>query len=172
VRLTALLSHVNLLVLKGFRLSSGLMDTFHQLGELLLRSLPTFFLLIFLNFYLKAMFFKPLEKVLHQRYEATEGARKIAQESLERAQAKAAEYEAALRAARAEVYQAQEQAFKKLQEHEAEQIAAARKRASETVSQAKAELRKEAEAAKASLAQQSETLANEIAESILRRRAA
>ena len=54
------------------------------------------------------IFFKPLEKVLRQRYEATEGARKLAEQSLERAAAKTAEYEAAMRAARAEVYQAQE----------------------------------------------------------------
>ena len=40
---------------------------------------------------MKSVFFKPLEKVLHKRYEATEGARKQAAESLERAAAKAAE---------------------------------------------------------------------------------
>ena len=73
------------------------------------------------------------EKVLRQRYEATEGARKLAAESLERAAAKTAEYEAAMRAARAEIYQAQEQAHKQLQEGESAELAAARQRAEAAV---------------------------------------
>ena len=67
-----------------------------------------------------------MEKVLQQRYDATEGARKLAGESMERASAKAAEYEAAVRAARAEVYRAQERAFKELQEKREGDAAAAR----------------------------------------------
>jgi F-type H+-transporting ATPase subunit b len=145
---------------------------FHQLGELLLTALPTFFLLIFLNYYLKFVFFKPLEKVLKQRYEATEGARKSAEESLRRAAEKTAAYEETLRAARGELYQAQEQAHQELQDRVAAQIAEARAHSEAAIKQAKSELAQEVEAAKAGLAQNSETLADEIAESILRRRAA
>ena len=148
------------------------MDTLHQLGELLLKALPTFLLVIFLNFYLKFIFFKPLEKVLHQRYEATEGARKLAEQSLQRASAKTAEYEAALLAARTEVYRAQEKVNQELQERGAAEIAAARDRASQAIKQAQAELAKDAEAAKAVLAGDSERLADQIADSILRRQAA
>jgi F-type H+-transporting ATPase subunit b len=144
----------------------------HQLGELLLTALPTFFLLIFLNYYLKFVFFKPLEKVLKQRYEATEGARKSAEESLQRAAEKTAAYEETLRAARGELYQAQEQAYRELQDRVAAQIAEARAHSEAAIKQAKSELAQEVEAAKAGLAQNSETLADEIAESILRRRAA
>ena len=86
----------------------------HQLGELLLKALPTFILVVLLHFYLKSVFFKPLEKVLHKRYEATEGARKQAAESLERAAAKTTEYENALRAARTELYRQQEQIHKQM----------------------------------------------------------
>ena len=71
----------------------------HQLGELLLSALPTFLLVLFLNYYLKFVFFQPLEKALKQRYDATDGARKLAEESMQRADAKTAEYEATLRAA-------------------------------------------------------------------------
>src|SRR5438552_9268525 len=98
----------------------------HALGGILLRAVPTFLLLIALTYYLKSVFFKPLEKVLHQRYEATEGARKIAEQSLERARAKTAEYEAALGEARNAIYQAQEKARKEMQEREAAAIAQAR----------------------------------------------
>ena len=111
-------------------------------------------------------------KVLHQRYEATEGARKLAEQSLQRASAKTAEYEAALLAARTEVYRAQEKVNKELQERGAAEIAAARDRASQAIKQAQAALAKDVEAAKAALAGDSERLADQIADSILRRQAA
>ena len=143
----------------------------HQLGELLLTALPTFLLLIFLTLYLKSMFFKPLEKVLRQRYDATEGARKLAEQSMQRAEAKTAEYEATLSAARGEIYQAQEKAFKELQERASNQIAEARTRADEAIRDAKRQLAADADAAKASLSKDSDALANQIADSFLRRRA-
>ena len=78
--------------------------TLHALGEIVLKGLPTFFLLILLHFYLKRTFFAPLEKVLAERYEATTGARKQAESAMARAEAKAKEYEEAIRNARTEVY--------------------------------------------------------------------
>src|SRR3954453_13202883 len=95
----------------------------NQLGELVLKAAPTFILVVLLQFYLKRIFFKPLEEVLHQRYEATEGARKAAEDSLARASAKAAEYQAALRAARTELYPSQEQFYKQMQERETAPVA-------------------------------------------------
>lgn len=149
------------------------MDTIlHQLGELLLTALPTFFLVLFLTVYLRSVFFKPLDKVLKQRYEATEGARKLAEQSLERATAKTTEYETMLRAARAEIYHAQEQAHKEMQERSAAQIAEARSGADEAVREAKRQLAADIEAAKAALGKNSDALADQIADSILRRRRA
>ena len=142
------------------------------LGRILLGAVPTFLLVIFLHFYLKSMFFKPLERVLHERYEATEGARKLAQQSLEQAAAKTASYENQLKAAKAEMYQAQEQLHQQLQEREAAAVAEARQHADAAIKMAKTQLAADVEAAKASLAADSESLANEIAESILRRNAA
>src|SRR5450432_938039 len=145
--------------------------TLHALGGILLRAVPTFLLVVFLNFYLKIIFFKPLEKVLHQRYQATEGARKLAAESLARAAAKTAEYQAAMRAARNEIYQSQERLHNQLQEQEAAALLAARQRVEAAVQEAKADLAKDVGSAKAGLAADSDTLADQIAESILRRRA-
>ena len=144
----------------------------HQLGQLLLKAVPTFILVVLLQFYLKRVFFKPLEKILKQRYDATEGAKKAAEESLQRAAAKAAEYEAAMRAARTDVYQSQEQFHRELQEREAAQILEARQRADATIQAARADLQKDVEAAKESLRADSEALANRIADTILRRSAA
>jgi F-type H+-transporting ATPase subunit b len=146
--------------------------TLHQLGEILLKAVPTFLLVVLLHFYLKYIFFKPMGKVLHERYLATEGARKVAQESLARATAKTAEYEAAIRAARNQIYQADEQIFRQLQEKETAELTAARQHAEALVKEAKAQLARDVELAKAGLAQESELLANQIAESMLRRSAA
>ena len=144
----------------------------HALGGILLRAVPTFLLVVLLHFYLKSIFFKPLEKVLHQRYEATEGARQLAEQSLEQAAAKTASYEAQLRTAKAEMDQAQEQLHKQLQEREAAAVAGARKSADAAVKRAKTQLAADVEEAKTSLAADSKSLANQIAETILRRSAA
>jgi F-type H+-transporting ATPase subunit b len=146
--------------------------TLQALGQILLKAVPTFLLVIFLNYYLKTVFFKPFRKMLQQRYEASEGARKVAEQSLERAAAKASEYEAALRRARGEVYENQERAHKQLHEQQESELQAARKEAEAAVSRAKADLAKDVEAAKNGLVRESEMLAQQIADSVLRRNAA
>jgi F-type H+-transporting ATPase subunit b len=144
----------------------------HALGGILLHAIPTFLMVVILHFYLKSIFFKPLEKVLDQRFEATEGARKLAQQSLEQATAKTAQYEEALRAAKAEIYHRQEQLHKDIQEREAAAIAEARAAAEASVKSAKAELAAEMVSLKNQLAAQSDVVAGQIAESILGRSAA
>ncbi len=146
--------------------------TLHALGGVLLKAVPTFLLVFLLTFYLRIVFYGPLEKVLRQRWEATEGARQAAGQSLERASARAAEYEAAMRAARAEVYQRQEQLHRELLEREAAELATARQRAEGAVRDAKTRLAQDMEEAKAGLARDSDLLADQIVESILRRSAA
>jgi F-type H+-transporting ATPase subunit b len=143
-------------------------DTLRALGGILLRAVPTFLLVVLLHFYLKKVFFQPLEKVLRKRYEATEGARKLAEQSLAHAAARTAEYEKAIRAARSEVYQAQEKLYKQLQESEAAQLLAARHAAEAALKVAREQIAHDVEAAKAGLALESDSLAGEIADSILR----
>jgi len=144
----------------------------HALSGILLRAVPTFLIVIFLHFYLKAVFYKPLEQVRQKRYEATEGARQRAEVSLQRAAAKTAEYEEALRAAKAEVYQTQDKLHRELQEQQAAEMLAARQQADAAVQQARTALAQDVEAAKSGLARESERLADQIVESILRRNAA
>ena len=147
-------------------------DMLRQLGGLLLRALPTFFLVIALNVFLKFFFFRPLEKTLRERYDATGGARKLAGESAARAASRAAEYEAAVRAARAEAYQAQGKQHQQFLERRAVELAEARKRADAAVGEAKALLAGDAEAAKTTLARDAESLSDQIAASLLGRSAA
>ena len=147
-------------------------ETLRALGEILLRAIPTFILVVLLHFYLKFIFFKPLQKVLRQRYEATEGARKLAEASLAKAAEKAAEFEAALRAARGETYKELEQMRRGLQDERAAGVREARVRAESAVAQAKAALAAEVASLKKTLEADSDTLADRIANKILRGRAA
>lgn len=146
--------------------------TLRALGEILLNAVPTFLLVVLLHFYLKKVFFQPMEKVLRQRFEATEGARKLADQALERASARVAEYEAVIRSARSEIYQAQEKFYKELQDQQAAQIADARLVAEAGVRETKAQLSRETEEARATLVEASQGMADDIANSMLRGTAA
>jgi F-type H+-transporting ATPase subunit b len=146
--------------------------TLHALSAILLKAVPTFVLVIALNFYLKFVFFKPLEKVLKERYDATEGARQLAEASMERAAARTGEYEAALRTARGEASHAREKMLAEVHEAQAAQLAAARQRAAASVAKARAELAGDAATAAAALERESDALAEQIVQAVLRRSAA
>ena len=112
-------------------------ETLNALGGILLKAIPTVILLIILHFYLKAVLFGPLDKVMEERRKLTEGARKTAEESLAAAARKADEYEAKLRDARAAVYKQQEEIRKRWLEEQAQQLAEARSRSESTVKTAR-----------------------------------
>lgn len=139
------------------------------LGGILLNALPTLFLVFLLHFYLKRVFFQPLEKVLHQREEATEGARQAAEQSLTLAGQKAAEYDAALREARGTLYKEQEQLRRGLRDDQSAAVAEARAKAGAMVEAARAQLASDAAAARLALEGESEALAEQIAGRVLGR---
>ncbi|MFN0102308.1 MAG: hypothetical protein ACKV2U_09480 [Bryobacteraceae bacterium] len=145
--------------------------TLHALGEIVLRGLPTFFLLLLLHFYLKRTFFAPLDKVLAARYEATTGARKQAETAIARAEAKAREYEDAIRAARTEVYKENEAMRKRWRERQSVILAEARTKADSAITIAKAEMAGDVRTALDTLVAESDQMADGIAAAILRRTA-
>jgi F-type H+-transporting ATPase subunit b len=145
-------------------------EVLRSLGGLMLEAVPTFVLILLLHFYLKRVFFRPMARTLAERYEATEGARKRADESLAKAKEKAAEYEAALRAARGDIYREQEEYRKQLRQDQAAAIQEARQRSQATVKEAAAQLAVELATAKQTLARQTDTLAGEIVAAVLHRR--
>jgi F-type H+-transporting ATPase subunit b len=145
--------------------------TLHALGEIVLKGLPTFFLLILLHFYLKRTFFAPLEKVLAERYEATTGARKQAESAIAKAEAKAKEYEEAIRAARSEVYKENEVLRKQWRDQQATMLAETRAKSDAAIAAAKADLANEVQAARQGLQAETERIADDITAAILRRTA-
>jgi F-type H+-transporting ATPase subunit b len=146
--------------------------TLHQLGGILLNGIPTFVLVLLLNVYLRLVFFKPLEKTLAGRYSMTEGARKAAAAALAAADARIAEHQAALRAARAEVFAAQEKLNREREERQNDALQKARAEADIMLREAREQIAKDVEIARQELSVQSEILADQIANSLLRGKAA
>ena len=142
-----------------------------NLRNLLINSLPTFFIVLLLHLYLKSVFFGPVGKVLKERYNATAGARKQARESLDKAHAKAAEFETTLRSARVEVANEQEEARKKWRVEQTTQIDGARVKVQSAVAIAKDAIAGETATARASLLDGTEALADQIANAVLRKTA-
>jgi len=142
-------------------------EILQSLGELLLKALPTFIVLILFHFYLKWAFYGPLDRLLKKRWQATEGAREAAEQSLAKAAEKAEAYETAVREARADLYREQEEMRRKREQERAEAIEAARRDADEALRKARVELTEQTEAARATLRTESEALAGEITDAVL-----
>jgi F0F1-type ATP synthase membrane subunit b/b' len=146
--------------------------TLHDLGQLLLKAIPTVFLLLVVHFYLKAMFFRPMADVLAKRRAATAGQR----ESAEALRAKAAEQtksiEDQLRLAREAIYQEQEEARRRWTSDQSTQLGDARHKSRELIHQSKQQLDSEAAAAKGQLQGTVDALADQIANTLLERTSA
>lgn len=84
----------------------------HQLGGLILGSVPTMVLLVLLSAAYGLLVRRPLERVLAERRARTDGAVEQARASISVAEARAEEYEARLRKARAEILAEREERLK------------------------------------------------------------
>jgi len=144
----------------------------HALAGILLKSIPTIVLLLFLYFYLKLMLFGPLNRLLKQREELTAGTRNAAEKSLKEAERKVQEYEAKMREARAEVYREQEETRRQWLTDQAAQFDSARERTGQAVHQAKEQMATEIATARQSLQESAGVLADQIAAALLARKAA
>ncbi len=144
-------------------------QTLSALGDILLKALPTFFLVVFLYIYLRRVFFGPLGEVLQARRDATEGARRRAEETFRRAEQKTAEYEAALQAARGEIYREQDAERQNALDRHAARVKEARAQAQVQLHQARERIAGDVDAAKKSLASQSDALSEQIIHIVLGR---
>jgi F-type H+-transporting ATPase subunit b len=147
-------------------------STLHDLGQLLLKAIPTVILLLVVHFYLKKMFFAPMADVLAKRRAATEGLRESAEAMRARALEQTASIEAQLRQARDEIYREQEEARRGWTTEQARQLEEARNQARQLMQQGKQRLDAEASAAKTQLATTTDALADQIVRTLLERSAA
>jgi F-type H+-transporting ATPase subunit b len=143
-------------------------ETLRQLGELLLRSIPTiiFFLVLYLSY--RFLVHTPLERVLAERHRRTEGAVEQARADIANAENKTAAYEQRLREARLAVFKAQEARRQEALKARTAVIHQARETARAKVDEAKAALEQDKAQAKLGLQSEAERLAGEIIRVILR----
>ncbi len=145
-------------------------QTFQALESILLKAIPTAILLLVLYFYLKAMLFGPLARILKQREELTKGARKAAEQSLAKAESKATEYETKLRDAKGEVYKDQEETRKKWLADQTAHLAQSKANAEASIRTAREGIAQEVAVARQGLAETSASIADQIATTVLARR--
>jgi len=143
-------------------------ETLRQLGGLVLGAIPTVILFLILFFAYRSWVHAPLGRVLAERRRRTEGALEQARADMAAAEARTAEYERALRAARADIYKAQEARRQQVLEARTTAVAQARVSAEIQVQKAKAALAQDVAQAKLLLQSEAERLAAEIIDSILR----
>lgn len=141
----------------------------HQLGDLLLGSIPTIIIFVLLHFYLRQVLYRPLGKMLAERRARTDGQFASAHRMIALAEQKLTEYETMLRDARAAMYQEIEQRRQHALAERAELVAAARQRADASRRTAELELEREVAQARAQLEAGAEGLAGKIFHAVLGR---
>src|SRR5579875_3043117 len=134
--------------------------TLQQAGQLLLDAIPTAILLLLVYAIYQNLLRKPLERVLAERRDRTEGAISKARADVASAEARTQEYEQKLREARAAVFKAQQA--------RPQAIAEARQRAQQQIRDARLAIDQDMAAARASLQGETERLASEIIRTILK----
>jgi F-type H+-transporting ATPase subunit b len=142
-------------------------EIIHQLGNLMLGSVPTMLLFLVLVVAYQFLIQGPLTATLKQRRARTVGAVEDAQKAIAQAEQRAAEYEAKLRQARAEVYKMREQRVKQWSAERDAALNAARKAAGQKVAQARLELEAEAAQARQSIEASAGELASQVVRAIL-----
>src|SRR5713101_2267432 len=112
-------------------------ETFRQISELLLGSVPTiiFFLLLYALY--TVLVHKPLVRVLAERHARTQGAIEKARADVRSAEARTAEYEQRLRDARIATFKVQEASRARAAQGRAAAVAEARMKAQAQVEQAR-----------------------------------
>ena len=142
-------------------------ETLHQLGELLLGAVPTVVLVALLYGLYKVIVHKPLQRVLAERRNKTEGAIEKSKADIAAADARTSDYEQRLREARAAVFRAQEARRQAAIQARTEALNGARAKAQAQVQMAKADIEKDRAAADQALQGQAGALAEQIVRRVL-----
>jgi F-type H+-transporting ATPase subunit b len=139
----------------------------HQLGDLLIGSVPTVILFLLVLIFYKTLVYTPLLKVLAERRARTLGTVENAAAAIQSADAKSQEYEARLRAARLEIGRQREQRLQHWNRERENILADARHVSDETLKTARTTMDREVETAKAGIEANADSLANEVLRVVL-----
>jgi F-type H+-transporting ATPase subunit b len=142
-------------------------EILHQLGGLLLGSVPTILLFLLVVILYRVLVYGPLTRVLAERRARTEGAMEQAHDAIAAADAKAQEYEARVRMARVEIFHAREQRLTRWNRERESALEEARAAAQHRVAEGKAALEQEKEAALEAIRTSGEELATEVLRAVV-----
>jgi F-type H+-transporting ATPase subunit b len=142
-------------------------QTLQQLGELLLGSVPTVILLAVLYALYTAVVHKPLQRVLAERRDKTEGAVDKSRADIAAAEARTTEYEQKLREARAAVFRVQEARRQAVLQARTNALNEARRKAQAQVQAAKQDIENDRAEAEKALPAAAGALAQEIVRRLL-----
>ena len=140
----------------------------HQIGELLLGSVPTILLFLLTWALYNFIVHRKLVAVLDERRARTEGAVEKAKHDIAAAEQKAAEYDERIRQARMAVMKAAEERRRQIMNARAKSLSEAKAQADAQVKTARAGLEKEVAQARQSLQAEAETLSNVIVRTVLK----
>ncbi len=135
----------------------------HQLGDLVLGSVPTILLFILLIAAYEALVRRPLEKTLAERRMRTSGAVEQARGALAAAEAETLVFEDKLRGAKAELFADREQRLKRWNEERERALGEVRETTQERIKNARREIEDSAMGARAQI----ETVSGELSAKVL-----
>ena len=138
-------------------------EILHQLGELVLGSVPTMVLFILLTAAYSVLVRRPLERVLAERKARTSGAVEQARGAMAAAEAETSAYEEKLRNAKREIFQARELKLKRWNEERDAAIAEVRAASQQRIQAARREIEESGAEARTKI----ESLSGELSSMIL-----
>jgi F-type H+-transporting ATPase subunit b len=139
----------------------------HQLGGLVLGSVPTMVLFILLVAAYGVLVRRPLDRVLAERAARTSGAVEQARSAIAAAEAETAAYEAKLRSAKAEIFQARDKKLKQWNAEREAALAQVREQTQDRIRGSKQEIEQSAHEARLQIAGMSEELSTRILNAVL-----
>jgi len=142
-------------------------ETLRQVGELLLKAIPTIIFMVLLFVSYKFLVHEPLMRVLAERRNKTEGAIEKARADVAAAEARTSEYEQRLREARVAVFKNLEARRQKAAQAREAALTEARKKAQAHIEQARTEIEAEKVAAQERLQVEGGRLATDIVRHVL-----
>ncbi len=142
---------------------------FHQLGGLVLGSVPTVILFVLLIAAYEALVRHPLEKMLNERRIRTTGAVEQARGALAAAEAETSVYEDKLRGAKAELFASREQRLKRWSEEREIALNEVRQLTQDRIKNARREIEESAAAARIQIEATSDELSGRILKAVLPR---
>jgi F-type H+-transporting ATPase subunit b len=147
-------------------------STLQGLITLLIQSVPTIVFFIVVTYYLKYIFFRPIQQIMDERRRATEGIRELAEKANAAADQELSAFERALQQARQEIYKNNDELRTRWSEEQMASIEQARAEAAKRLASARQLIDQELRQAEGELHAVVEPLSEEIVHSLLRRSAA